>query len=68
MSDTQPAGTRSPDPNPVLGFSFTDTSPEATLESVVGFQIFCCFIAHSITDFTLVIIFMQELAVKGGQF
>lgn len=67
MSDMQLAGTRGPD-HPVPGFSFTDASAEATLESVAGFQTSCYFLAHVITDFTLVIIFMQELAVRGGQF
>lgn len=61
----QLAGTRGPDPNPVPGFSCTDASAEATFESVAGFQTSCCFLAHVIADFTLVIIFMQELAVRG---
>lgn len=66
--ERQLAVTRSPDPDPVLGFSFTDVSAEATLESVAGFQLSCYFMAHTISDFTSVIIFMQELSVRGGQF
>lgn len=61
----QLAGPRGPDSNTVPGFSFTDASSEATFESVAGFQTSCYFLAHVITDFTLVIIFMQELAVRG---
>lgn len=65
MSDTQLAGARGPDPIPGLGLSSTDDPAEATLESVVGLQI-CCFMAHILTDFVLVLTFMQELAVRGG--
>lgn len=49
MSDTQLASARNPDPNPGLGFSFTNSSSEATLESALGFQVFRYFIAHILT-------------------
>lgn len=67
LDGTQPY-TRSPDLISVRGFSLTDASAEATLESALVYNIFCCFTAHIITDFVLVIIFIQELAVRGGQF
>lgn len=60
-NDKQLTGTQGLDPIPDLGFSSTDASAEATLTSVAGFQI-CCFIAHFVTDFVLVIIFMHKLA------
>ena len=67
MSDTQLAGAGSPDPIPGLGLSCTDDPAEATLESAAGRQT-CCFVAPILADFVLVLMFMQELAERGGHF